>query len=141
MRPLRRAIIAGRNRRVRCISAAAFTCTIASSRSRSLVANGPLVPKPALLTRNSTSMRRSCSSSKIRARRDRIGEVLGDDARRDAVLGGQPGRQRLQVVAPARDDDQIVAVAREQPRQLQPQPRRRPRDECGFSHLLIPCQY
>ena len=74
-------------------------------------------------------------------RRDRIGEILGDDARGDAVFGGQSGRQRLQVIAAARDDDQIVPVEGEQPRELQPQPRRRSRDQRGFSHLLDPCQY
>jgi hypothetical protein len=99
------------------------------------------VPKPALLTRNSTSMRRSFSSAKIRRWGDGIREILGDDARRDAVLRGQPRGQRLQMIAAARDHDQIVPVVGEQAGELQAQPRRRPRDQCGFSHLRAPRQY
>ena len=135
MRPLRRAIIPGRNRWVRCISDGRVhlhhrqLASEIAGRERAVGAEAGAVDQeldvdPPLL-----------QLLEDPARRDRIGEILGDDAGRDAVLGRQPRRQRLQVIAAARDHDQIVPVAREQPRQLQAQPRRRPRDQCGFSHL------
>ena len=139
MRPLRRAIIPGRNRWVRCISAAAFTCTIASSRPRSVRRERAVGAEAGAVDQELDVDAPLLQLLEDPPRRDRIGEILGDDARRDAVFGGQPGRQRLQVIAAARDDDQIVPIEREQPRQLQPQPRGRSRDQCGFSHLLDPC--
>src|SRR5213593_3973130 len=52
IRPLLRAIISGRKARVRVRSETMFTWIISSERCSSLSANGPLVPKPALFTRN-----------------------------------------------------------------------------------------
>src|SRR5882724_8966150 len=52
IRPLLRAIISGRKARVRVRSETMLTWIISCSRRRSISAKGPLVPKPALFTRN-----------------------------------------------------------------------------------------
>src|SRR5438876_9807175 len=66
MRPFFRAIIAGSSARVRATSETMFTWIISSSRSASSSANAPLVPNPALFTRNPTSTPRRRRSSSTR---------------------------------------------------------------------------
>src|SRR5215470_14692620 len=66
-RPRFRARIPGRNAWVRRTSARMFTSTITSCVSRVLVAKGPTSPRPALLTRNSISSGRACTSRTTRS--------------------------------------------------------------------------
>src|SRR5581483_4678578 len=61
----------------------------------------------------------------------RRGEIRPDRPAADAVPPGKLPPQRFEPVRAARHQHQIVAVAREQPRQLEPDPARRARDQCG----------
>ncbi len=115
--PRPRSIIAGTNARVRMTTASQLTRTISAWRSAGSSAKRPRRPKPALLTRRSTSapMDETCPGSWSAS----AAEIAGDDVGLHRQLVGQ----LLEAVRAPGDQDQLVAALRELSRKVLPDAR------------------